>query len=145
MSDAQDRGERQGEERGQRPPERKLAEWVTMGVSAALVLGVAGFLVHQVTLERTPFVAVEVRPLLEEAREEQGRYILPVEVKNRGHHTLQDFEGQVVYRSPEGERETRTFKIDYLGEQSEQKVYFYFERPPREISVEARPHSYILE
>ncbi|EYF00426.1 hypothetical protein [Chondromyces apiculatus] len=131
--------------RTMRRPGRKLAEWVTMGVSTAIVLAVAGFLVVQLVRERPPHVPVEITPLLDQVSQVQGQYILPVKVKNQGRKTLQAFKAQVTYQLPEGKQGQREITIDFLGEQAEQEVYLYFDAPPRDLQVQVKPESYILE
>lgn len=53
-----------------RPSGRKVAEWVTLCVSIALVAGVAGYLVYDSTRPQEPSVPVEVLVLPEQARAE---------------------------------------------------------------------------
>lgn len=132
--------------RDERSTGRKLAEWVTMGVSAVLVLGVAGCLLYQALRTEPPFVPARVRVLSDQARESDGRYIVPVEVSNGGVRTLKEIKVKVTYRPAQGGgEETGDFVIDYLGGRATQKVYLYFEKHPRELKVEASPFQYQLE
>jgi uncharacterized protein (TIGR02588 family) len=124
---------------------RKVAERVTLGISGAIVLGVAGFLVFEMVRADGPFVAADVRPLVDQARHAHGRYILPVEVRNRGGRTLQDFRGEVTYRVPDGTAERREFRIDFLGEHATQTVYVYSAHDPRGLRVDAQPLDYRVE
>jgi uncharacterized protein (TIGR02588 family) len=124
---------------------RKLAEWVTLGTSALLVLGVAGYLAYHATRQHEPHIAVDVRPLLDQVRHKEGQYILPVECRNLGDRTLQDFRGEVTYRGSDGSTERREFRIDYLGERATQTVYVYSERDPKGLEVRAQPLDYRLE
>jgi uncharacterized protein (TIGR02588 family) len=121
---------------------RKLAEWVTMGVSALLILALAGYLVVEGMKPQPPYVRAEARPLIEQVRQQGERYILPVEVANHGERTLRDITMELRYVSPGGKEETREFTIDYLGEKSSQSLYFYFDEHPGGLQVEARPVSY---
>jgi uncharacterized protein (TIGR02588 family) len=135
------------EDRGakDRPAARKLAEWVTMGLSVLVVAGVAGVLGYQATREKHAFVPAEMTPLLEEVREVNGQYILPLEVKNRGRRTLHGFKARVTSHPAQGPPEEREFEIDYLGEGATQKTYLYFDRHPRDLRVRAQPLGYRLE
>lgn len=131
---------------GSRTGGRKLAEWVTMGVSTALVLGVVGFLIYQMTREQGPFVAVEVRLLADQTRQSGGRYVTPVEIHNRGRRTLRSFRGEVTFQTPDGTPGKREFEIDYLGEQVRRTVYVYFDRRPNELKdLYAVPLDYQLD
>jgi uncharacterized protein (TIGR02588 family) len=130
---------------GQRSGPRRLAEWVSLGISMALILGLAGSLLYEALQPHPPYVPAEVKPLIAEIREESDRYILPIQVANHGERTLRDLTVEVEYLSPDGKTETRDITIDYLGERSEQKVYTYFDRHPRDLHVRARPISYRLD
>jgi uncharacterized protein (TIGR02588 family) len=129
----------------QRSGPRKLAEWVSLGISLVLILGLAGCLLYEALQPHPPYVPVQVKPLLAEVREEDNRYILPIQVANRGERTLRDLTIEVEYRSEDGKSETRDIIIDYLGERSGQKVYTYFDRHPRYLRLRARPTSYRLD
>jgi uncharacterized protein (TIGR02588 family) len=131
--------------RPRRATGRRLAEWVTLGVSAVLVAGVAGFLLYGALQEQPPFVPVDVRVLTELAREDGGRYIVPVELRNRGRRTVKDLQVRVRYESAGGGKESGDFTVDYLGDRATQKVYLYFDRHPRDLRVDATPFAYQLE
>jgi uncharacterized protein (TIGR02588 family) len=124
---------------------RKLAEWVTLGTSALVVAGVAGFLIYEALREDSPFVPVHARVLMEQVRQEGGRYVVPVEVRNDGRQTLKEFKIHIRYRSIDGTPQNSDFLIDYLGERKSQKVYLYFDRAPSELRVEVEPFAYQLE
>lgn len=145
--------------RSQRPPENgqdldgqegqstghKLAEWVTLGVSILLVLALGGYLAYQAVRGETPFVPASVTPLIAQAKPEGNRYILPVEVENRGARTVRDFKGELTFRTPDGRWHTREFTIDFLGEHSKEMLYFYLEHPPKDLEILAGPQKYALE
>jgi uncharacterized protein (TIGR02588 family) len=133
------------EDTGGRPHGRKLAEWVTLSLSALTVAGVAAFLVYEALRGDPPLVPVHVRVLADQAQRAAGRYVVPVEVRNDGRQTLKDLKVQVRYRSPDGKPQTNDFLIDYLGEGTRQKVYLYFDRHPSELQVEAEPLAYQIE
>lgn len=129
-----------------RPAGRKLAEWFSLGASALLILVLAGFLAHEAFKANAPQVPVEVGIKWNEVREVGGRFILPVEIVNRGEQTLRDLNVQLQYQpSGAAEPETREVVIDYLGERSETTLYFYFDQPPDTLQVESRPVSYRLD
>ena len=144
-SDEDEEGPEEDSGAKDRPAGRKLAEWVTMGVSLLVVAGVAGVLGYQATREKHAFVPAEMTPLLEEVREVKGQYILPIEVTNRGGRTLQGFKARVTSHPAQGPAEDRDFEIDYLGEGATQKIYLYFDRHPRDLRVRAQPLGYRLE
>jgi uncharacterized protein (TIGR02588 family) len=140
------RGARAGT-RSRRPAGRLVAEWVTMGISAAIILGVAGFLVWQGMNQESVFVPAEVKVRLDQTVQRGGKYVVPVMVENLGRRTLKDFKVRVSFRSESKsrERESDDVVVDFLGERATEVLYVYFERDPRELGVEARVFSYALE
>src|SRR3712207_1650115 len=70
--------------------ERAVAEWSSFAISAAILLGIVGFLTYrELSGENTPPV-VEVQTRVEAVRQVGERYYLPIEVLNRGAETAQD-------------------------------------------------------
>jgi uncharacterized protein (TIGR02588 family) len=123
----------------------KVAEWVTLGVSLAIILGVAGYLLYQALQNEPPFIAPEIRPVLERVERRNGQYILPVEVRNPGRRTLRDLKIEISWQSAEGSKEHIDFTIDYLGESSTQTVFFYLNEDPKSLQPEVRPTHYRLD
>jgi uncharacterized protein (TIGR02588 family) len=128
-----------------RPGGRLLAEWVSLVASALLILGLAGFLLYEAVQPDDPYIGAQVRPLLDQTRQEDGRYILPVEIRNPGQRTFRDLKVEVEYVSPEGKPETQDATLDYLGEGSRQRVYFYFDEDPRGLKAKAEARVYRVE
>ena len=136
--------------RPQRATHRKLAEWVTLSASIILVAAVAVFLIYQSTRPQTQAVPVEVRVKVEQAKLEAGRYIVPIEVHNRGTQTVSNLKIQ-VRPSPAGEARDagdaggqNDLLIDYLPANLSQTLYLYFDRDPRQLKIEAQPVAYEL-
>lgn len=96
---------------------RRAAEWLTLSLSALLILAVVVFLVREATQGAEPYVTVELSVLRQDAR--SG--IVPVEVFNPGEVALMD----VVVRIEAGEGRGHEVTLDYLGEQERQKIYVY--------------------
>lgn len=124
---------------------RKLAEWISFGVSVVLILATAAALIWKAMEPNAPMVDVAAVPLLDQAQETGGRFVLPVKVENHGDRTLHDLKVELSFQPPDDTPQTTDAMIDYLGEHSEQVLYFYFEEDPRSLNVEARPASYRLE
>lgn len=124
---------------------RKTAEWVTMIGSLLVVLAVAAFLVHEIAGPDSPYVPVAIRPRLDQVERREERWLLPVEVENRGRRTLQGFKGEVTFEAPGGERDRLEIEIDFLGEGSTQRHYLSFDRDPRELRLDARPLAYHVD
>lgn len=124
---------------------RTIAEWVTLALSSLLILSLAGYLVYEASRTNEPAVPVQVRAEFAEARQVDGRYILPVKIANRGRRTVQDLKIQVQYQPPDSAAETTDLQIDYLGEQSGTEAYLYFDHPPETLQIKLRPASYRLD
>jgi uncharacterized protein (TIGR02588 family) len=133
-------GKKQGSNGG-----RKLAEWVSLGISILLIVGTAGYLIYQMFLPRSPYLRLTVKPLIAEVRQQGKQYILPVEVSNNGRRTIRELTVEVKQETPEGQQSTREIKIDYLGEKSRQKAYLTLEQDPRSMKIEAAPSYYLLD
>ena len=116
-----------------------------MGLSAALLAAVVGYLLYQTFQPDPRFVPITVTVLSQEVKTPAGQFIVPVEVKNLGARTAKDFKGAVSFRTPEGKTEQREFKLDYLGAGASQRVYLYLSEPPSEGQLEAKPLEYRLE
>ena len=124
---------------------RKLAEWVSLGVSLCLILGIAGFLLYETLRSSAPHPIVRTRLLHQEVKKVDGRFILPVEIQNRGERAIRLLRLEVSYTPPGGREETRELDVDYLGEKSGQTVYLYFDEDPKTLGVKAEPQFYFLE
>ena len=132
--------------KGERSVHRTLAEWVSLGVSCLLIVGLAGFLVYETARGDDPYNLARTAARTDEARQVEAVFILPVDVENKGRRTLRDLEVELTYTPPgkqQPERATKT--IDYLGEGSTQTLYFYLDHDPRQTSVHVRPLHYRLD
>jgi uncharacterized protein (TIGR02588 family) len=124
---------------------RKTAEWITMAGSVLVVVAVASFLLYEIAGPDSPYVSVAIRPRLDQVERRDERWLLPVEVENRGRRTLQGFKAELTYEAPAGVRGRREIEVDFLGEGSAQRHYVSFDLDPRELRIEARPLSYHVD
>lgn len=124
---------------------RALAEWGSLGISTLIILILAGYLLIEAFQGNEPFVPVHVQAQLGEVREVNGQFILPVRIANRGQETLHDLKIEMHYQPPDSPPATTDLLIDYLGERSEETVYFYFNQHPSTMNVDARAASYRVE
>ncbi len=134
-----------GAGKADRPTGRKLAEWLTLGLSVALVLGVATFLVYSALQDHPRFVPLEVRVLTEDARESGGHFIVPVEVRNLGRRSLKEITVRFSHSSAEGKKESGDFVIDHLGEGASHQAYLYLDQHPRAAKPDVTASDYQLE
>ncbi len=124
---------------------RKLAEWLTLGLSATLVLGVAAFLLYSALQDHPRFVPLEVRVLIEDARESGGHFIVPVEVRNLGRRSLKEITVRFSHASADGTQESGDFVVDHLGEGASHQAYLYLDQDPRAAKPDATASDYQLE
>ena len=123
-----------------------VAEWVSLVISALLILGIAGYLLYEASKPNGPFIPVEIQAHLEEVRQVDGRFILPVRILNRGGQTLRDLKIELRSSPSAGSApEPSDVVIDYLGKGSEQTAFFFFDQHPRELKLEPRAISYRVE
>jgi uncharacterized protein (TIGR02588 family) len=129
-----------------RPTGRKLAEWLTLGLSIVLVLGVAAFLLYSALQDHPRFVPLGVRVLTEAAREGAGgQFIVPVEVRNLGRRSLKAITIRFTHASADGTEESGDFIIDHLGEGATHQAYLFLDQPPTAAKPEAEVSDYQLE
>ena len=124
---------------------RKLAEWVSLIASALLILGVAAVLIYNAVQPNEPVVNVTAAAEMEKVQAKGERFILPVRVANKGDRTVHDLTVEVSFQPRDAEPQTAEMTIDYLGEDSENVVYFYFEEDPKGLQIKTRPASYRLD
>ena len=111
-------------------------EWVVLGVSAAVVIGLVGFLiVDGITDEGRP-PAPRVTLIAEAAYVAPGAWILPATVTNDGDRAAE----QLVLRATamvDGVEEENEVTVDYLPPGTDVQVSFGFSAEPEgEVTVE---------
>ena len=102
------------------------AEWITLGISVLIVLGLAALVIYQQVVAGTQPPVIEVQPKLGEIREEGGTYYVPIDIANKGEVTAEDVEIQISLEIEGEEPETVAFTVKFLagGETEEQTVVF---------------------
>ena len=123
---------------------RRIAEWLSFGLSLALILLLVVHLVGR-ALEPSPTVIdARVTPLFEQAAPRGSRFVLPVEVENRSPRAVRDLQIRIHYEL-DGRQESMELVLDYVGQTSLQVVYAYFRQDPRGLSLRVEPMSYRLD
>jgi uncharacterized protein (TIGR02588 family) len=131
-------------EQAKRGP-RRLAEWVTFGVSLALVLTLSAHLAWRLREPATDVIDARVTPRFDRVAQQEGRFVLPLDIANPGGRTIRDLQVRVDYRGAGGERRSMDLLVDYIGQSSEQVVYTYFRDDPRTLSIHAEALSYRVD
>ncbi len=139
---------RESDPQGGRPRGRQgrrvLAEWVSLGASALLIAGIAGYLLYEGLRGDSAFIFPEVRVLAAQSQRHGEAWVVAVEVRNTGRRTLRDLEVRIRYATPDGEEED-TLGVDYLGEGSSQTLYFQVRAEPERSGLRAQALHYRLE
>jgi uncharacterized protein (TIGR02588 family) len=130
---SQENGDDAGHQRkGDRSTGRSIAEWTTLGFSAAVVLVLVGLVSYELFTSGVRPPVIEARPLVGEVRQAGDAYYLPVEVTNRGERTAEDVKVRVCLTSDEGRRESSQFSTGFLaGGDTEQEVVVFQGNPSR--------------
>jgi uncharacterized protein (TIGR02588 family) len=131
-------------ERATRGP-RRLAEWITFGLSLTLVLALSAHLAWRLREPVTEVVDARITPRLDRVAQQEGRFVLPLDIANPGGRTIRDLQVRVEYRGAGGELRSMDLLVDYLGQSSEQVVYTYFRDDPRTLSIRAEAMSYRVD
>jgi uncharacterized protein (TIGR02588 family) len=134
-------GARSADEERESGVKRKAAEWTTLGVSVAILLGLTGYLVYEGVTPDAAFIPVSATPLLDQVRRVDQRFVLPVEISNPGRKTVTNL--QVELRTANGVEVE--INIDYLGQRAKQTVYAMMDVDPRQTTVTVEPRIYSAE
>lgn len=121
-----------GEEEGGHPP--TVLGWIVRIVSLLLLLLLIGILVFEATRPEKE-VRFETEPKFDEMRSQNGQFLLPVEVTNRGTRTAHTVRLVVS----DGAQE-RVVEIERMAQAESKTLVIAWDSPPR--TVDARIESY---
>ena len=136
--------ERSGEHRRRVFGPRRMAEWLSFGLSLALILVLVAHLVVRWLDPSTRVIEASVTPLIDQVARQGSRFVLPVEVQNHGARAVRDLQIRIRYEL-DGREESMELLFDYVGQTSLQVVYAYFRQDPRGLSIRAEPISYRVD
>lgn len=115
------------------------AEWVTFAIALAVVLAVVGAIASQVSSTAPPAPVVEVG----DVEERGGRFVVPVEVVNRGDRTAQDVQVTATLTLDDGEV-TSDHLVDFLAGGERSELEFVFEEDPADGELDVVVGGYAL-
>ena len=121
---------------------RTVAEWTTLGISLAIVLGVAGLVtyLYLAGVDRPP--VIEATAGLIELRQEGDAYYLPVTIENTGEQTAADVRVEAELVLPDGSSETAEIEVTFLAGGATSEGTAVFSSDPAEGEVTVRAVSY---
>lgn len=122
-------------------PARTTAEWVTFGISVAILLLVVGLIATQATGTDSPALP---RVLKTGPVERRGdRFLVPVEIRNEGGATAETV--QVTAELTVGEEKLEADQtVEFLAEGERAEVVFVFEDDPGTGELVVRVSSYTV-
>lgn len=104
-----------GQEDEQQSARRSIAEWVTLLVSSALVLGLVALTSYLFLTAPTDPAAMTVEPQMGEVYQSGRRFYVPVTVTNTGGQTAEEVRVLVTLTDAAGARESSEFQIQFLA------------------------------
>jgi uncharacterized protein (TIGR02588 family) len=115
---------------------RTTAEWVTLGVSLVVLLGLVGMVLFVSLTRGDRSSTIKVEPVLNEVRQSEDAYYLPVNITNDGDLAVGDVEVELSLASEGSEPETIAFTVLFLagGETSQEIVVFSSDPSKGELS-----------
>ena len=134
-------------------PQRSLVEWLTLSISLALLLLLAGTLTYaQLTAgDATPLL--DARADLDAVRQVDSRYHVPIQVRNRGTAGARDIQIRVTSQAPSGPAgntaltsataETAELRLDVLPPGASETATVVLRTDPARAPIDARVVSYL--
>lgn len=124
-------------------PQRSLAEWVTLGISLAIVFGLLGLVTYLFLDDGQANPVIEVTLRVEETRRSGDRYYVPVEISNTGGRTVEQLQVTVALALPDGSTEDANFTVDFLAGGATEEGVASFSEDPTEHEVSVGAVSYV--
>lgn len=118
------------QENGQDDPRRTTAEWISFGASLLIVAAVIGLITYFHFRQGQEPTVIQVKPQLDEVRQENGRFYLPVAVENTGGKTAENVWVEITLQTANGEPETGEFVIAFLANRSTSTGVVIFRQDP---------------
>lgn len=118
--------------------QRTLAEWVTLGISLTIMLALVGLITYEYFGRGNRPAVIEVRPQLDELRQEAGAYYLPVEVTNEGDQTAASVWVELTLVAPDNGQESARLHVEFLAGGATEEGVVVFRQNPAEGRLEDR-------
>ena len=123
-----------------RAPTTSPAEWIVAIASAALVLGVLGFLIYDGM--RSPRTPPELTVEVDSIQTAGPGYLVLFRARNVGRTTAAGVSVEGELEADTGRVETSETTIDYVPAEGEQRGGLYFRQDPRRLRLKLRAHGY---
>ncbi|MGE3268287.1 MAG: hypothetical protein AB7P40_06035 [Chloroflexota bacterium] len=116
---------------------RSVAEWATLGLSSLIVAGLVGLTLYFFVTAPTDPAKVAVDLRLTELYEADGRFYVPVTIRNTGGQTAQDALVRVTLTDPAGHAETGELQVEFLAGGGSSRGVVSFGADPRQGQLAA--------
>ena len=123
-----------------RAPDTSTAEWIVAAGSAALVLGVLGFLVYDGV--RHPATPPDVTIEVDSIQAAGPGYLVLFRARNRGRSTAAEVMVEGELQADSGSVETSETTMDYVPAGGQQRGGLYFAHDPRRLQLRLRAHGF---
>jgi uncharacterized protein (TIGR02588 family) len=121
-------------------PNTSKAEWIVAAVSAALVLGVLGFLIYDGV--RHPATPPDVTIEVDSIQQAGAGYLVLFRARNRGRSTAAEVLVRGELQADTGAVETSETLLDYVPGGGDQQGGLYFAHDPRQLRLRLRAHGF---
>lgn len=134
------RGGSNGQEQQQEG--RSPAEWTTLLISIGIIAGILGLVswLYFRGSEESPIITVEVQ--IQDLREDEGAWYLPIEVRNDGDTTVASAQVEGTLDTGEGEPQKASISIDFLAGGEQVMGTLVFSADPSSGELGVGPTSY---
>lgn len=105
-------------------------EMITLGVSILILLVLFSLVIYEALGRDGGPVVLHVEPALEEIRQQEGLYYLPVQVSNESSHTATEVTITFTLRGEQGEAETAALAIPLLAGEATIRGVVAFRQAP---------------
>lgn len=117
-----------------------MAEWIVATASAALVLGVLGFLIYDGM--RSPRTPPDITIEIDSIQTAGPGYLVLFRARNTGRSTAADVVVEGELEAESGQGEISETILDYLPPGAVEHGGLYFEGDPRRGRLQLRAHGY---
>jgi uncharacterized protein (TIGR02588 family) len=123
-----------------RAPNTSTAEWIVAALSAALVLGVVGFLIYDGV--RAPSTPPDVTIEIDSVQQAGPGYLVLFRAVNRGRSSAAEVMVEGELEADTGRVEASETTIDYVPAGGQQRAGIFFTRDHRRLRLKLRAHGY---
>lgn len=121
---------------------RSIAEWTTLGISITILVTVLGLVTYLYLRGDEEPAVILVEPRMQEIRQDEGGYYLPVIVRNEGDPTVEEVLIEAELDTGTGQPETAQFTVNFLAGGEQVHGTFIFQHDPAEGELTARVISF---